>query len=1048
MIRQPCITAWLFLPLLLWLSPLFAETSLTPEYWQPAVEVDIEKCSGGQNYVRYIYDELVGPNKVAQNLIRLHQEDIVTEFRNSLVYKLRSYHQGCIRYVVASLVAGLMHDDDIQRARNAGKALLGNSLFPEFMLSGDWLVSFGVGVPEVFTSCLARSQAGLSGICERLFEQYLANHPGVAFFLIGEDDDLAILIANSDERPLLATAAVALLSHQPARGSRRLADLIDAYVRGPQRSNRQLRDAIVLIWHDQDIPQAERRLIIDSLVTIASSQQEGFHRGITRKAALRLLGNIGPLSEEVLMKVAYVAIDTNYEEEAQLVLANNRRSLLPIVQQLLVAIKDVQLTPTQQYRAFELVAWFYRSVSSTHQAIADAIPDILRNTSSDAKLAVEMLRLVATMSYSTPKVIFDEQWLAGYLDHEDKEVRRTALSALGRYNNLGDRTIDKVVDLCLDPKKYETQGYARAVLQQLLAAYEIDVNEIINILERNLDKDDSEAAAQVLQTVARVRSELIVPHLTRLVTLLETLPDKNIRVEIVEIFSELDELVAPVIDNLADLAVAENDATVRGAIDGVLMNTCYYLDEPPLKAIDRLVDASIWDTDVSGSYFGGCSYSRFGNRCAAAESLERLRKKNSRYAAAIRAATERSFSSGNPAKRIEVDFPTSFEGVTLVSEHRGPQYPEMCSVIDSLFVHFRRWMAPNFHIKPHGNIPAESFRQAVVRLQMLFVIKALPYCRVCDRPQIKKAIGDLFSFYRDEVDTTPVMRQDLPWAWSQADIYSRGHDLLLQRELIFRREMMLSVPEGAPSLSFSRIDQQNEIANHELLKEARWEKMHGAWGSGYTTHAYAVTLLAQTIAKSENVDWLEQVVQNAPHQLYLPYYPIVEHAWKGIQSVDRCYGVNSSVPAILALERYLGEPYRKLLESAVNFWMGCRWELARQLPRNFTHVGEDGLTPYYFYTSLPYVAAAIQKMLKSGWEVDGVTLRRHKNELIEMIAMLVEKNEGTFFPQGGTQVDATLYASSESYVNPYGGIAALTFAEGCNGYSDDLGDILSAPFSM
>ena len=111
------------------------------------------------------------------------------------------------------------------------------------------------------------------------------------------------------------------------------------------------------------------------------------------------------------------------------------------------------------------------------------------------------------------------------------------------------------------------------------------------------------------------------------------------------------------------------------------------------------------------------------------------------------------------------------------------------------------------------------------------------------------------------------------------------------------------------------------------------------------------------------------------------------------------------------------ENYKKYLPS-----------LMAQIKRDDTHLGEDSLAPYYFFSTVPYATSAIEFLFEKEElsDEEKEKLNTVKQELKTGLLSLIQKN-GLFEAQG-----EELYPSSSGYTNPLGGLALIPLAQECS----------------
>ena len=260
------------------------------------------------------------------------------------------------------------------------------------------------------------------------------------------------------------------------------------------------------------------------------------------------------------------------------------------------------------------------------------------------------------------------------------------------------------------------------------------------------------------------------------------------------------------------------------------------------------------------------------------------------------------------------------------------------SICDSLkaILQNKNWQGVKGHLGLFG-VPSDSWDTAINSLKQLFLQKTLgiykaeeisPCRSPSSDPTEEFALSMLSLMQRSANNDDP--------DWSGDDIYAK----------IFRAHLLKS--KGQP-------EKADEILKL-LVNDVSKLKTSGIGGSAFNTYAYGVTMIALGSSAPDSV-WkrFTNWVGSFGDPMTLAYNPETNTPESHLAAAAR------NVPVHLALFlKEKGEKRQKNLSEALENWWKYSGNLADEVPHDGTHKGVARLAPYYFFSSLPYITAAIK----------------------------------------------------------------------------------------
>ncbi|MFN7684524.1 MAG: HEAT repeat domain-containing protein [Oligoflexia bacterium] len=243
-------------------------------------------------------------------------------------------------------------------------------------------------------------------------------------------------------------------------------------------------------------------------------------------------------------------------------------------------------------------------------------------------------------------------------------------------------------------------------------------------------------------------------------------------------------------------------------------------------------------------------------------------------------------------------------------------------------------------------------------------------------------------------------------SWSAADLYAK----------IFRSTLL------------QKLNQDSTAIHSSLVEDLGRMRTSGLGHSALSTYSWSAAMVAlHRVAPENSFKIFESWIDSHIDPLALRYVP---------ESMtfpeNRKSSAARNVPAHLALYLRKRELSRAqtLVDAIVN-WMNNAVELIREIPRNGTHNDlNDGIAPYYFYSSLPYLTSAIKLLERNPKLPEGsaATLASVKTRLRAWLPKLMSGGTLRLIP-GVPESSNNLYHSAPSYTYPLYGLALLALVE-------------------
>lgn len=330
-------------------------------------------------------------------------------------------------------------------------------------------------------------------------------------------------------------------------------------------------------------------------------------------------------------------------------------------------------------------------------------------------------------------------------------------------------------------------------------------------------------------------------------------------------------------------------------------------------------------------------------------------------------------------------------------------FSSACKAVCAILDHSERYLLPAYsHPKPMH--PENTSNAAVMALQTLFMIKASRLCSTLP----DEGYREISESSRKTAAAFLKVRED----WSASTFYAKQFYLLLEKE---------AEAQGHPV----NADLAESLA--EDLKEALAAKQRGLGGSAFNTYGFAGVLATLDSPPAQSLVQLRKMVAQSKDKMALPYYP-------NRSNDSPRASATRNIPVYLALYRNSlnGEEARQMrsyLTESLENWIRYAPDHFKDQFRDETHLGKDGLAPYYFTPGTPYVGAAVFSLLADPnlTREERGRLEKIKADTLPLILRSVDK-DGLALPMGGKHFESTSYSASPSYTNPLIGLALMPYA--------------------
>jgi len=224
----------------------------------------------------------------------------------------------------------------------------------------------------------------------------------------------------------------------------------------------------------------------------------------------------------------------------------------------------------------------------------------------------------------------------------------------------------------------------------------------------------------------------------------------------------------------------------------------------------------------------------------------------------------------------------------------------------------------------------------------------------------------------------------------------------------------------ATSFKHSLLAKSSELDSYESLTT-------GSFGSLLNNYALAVAVEASSNKESAAIKYMEKVVKEQKGSpAAIPYS--ADHPNRGANARS---GGARAVPFHYALweKQKTGskkeKEYRSNLLKSLDNYTTLLPDLIAVLGSNSAHVGKDNLAPYYFYSTLPYATAAMQKLRDKG------NLTKEEKKTLDTLEENVQKAIKAVKKSKNAKAknDEWWGAGSQGYVNPLLGLTLLPLCE-------------------
>lgn len=341
---------------------------------------------------------------------------------------------------------------------------------------------------------------------------------------------------------------------------------------------------------------------------------------------------------------------------------------------------------------------------------------------------------------------------------------------------------------------------------------------------------------------------------------------------------------------------------------------------------------------------------------------------------------------------------------SLVIPHLSDEATNVCQAIQRVKEN-SSWRSNRWY-NPEGDMPPGTWDVALFSLGDLFLKKEQ---RVSQGPDCTSLANGEFAnslqFFLAYNQTQPLGNTSSTDIYASTFLYSMAK---LRNESSFMGQLEEIIEDGLGSLQL-----RDNLGN-----------------SGYTTFAYGVSLLSLgNQLDSSILDRFDDWYNEFSDPLALPYLA-GEHSLPESRMASIARNIPIHLFAYLNKERLTSpeEKMKNLIDSLI-FFHENMGNLASEVPRNGTHVPPNGLAPYYFYSSLPYVTASLKILEKSGAlsEQQREQVAEIKADLRNQLPKLIDEN-GLRLLQGTQNIESS-YPSAEAYNYPLYGLSLIPLIE-------------------
>ena len=342
------------------------------------------------------------------------------------------------------------------------------------------------------------------------------------------------------------------------------------------------------------------------------------------------------------------------------------------------------------------------------------------------------------------------------------------------------------------------------------------------------------------------------------------------------------------------------------------------------------------------------------------------------------------------------------------------------------------WSKPEF-ISPKGTNHMSAYELAMQSMGALFLSKAAAFCEPakkrweelkknwlgfpdCTEDGLKKVEAGLGLLRR--------MNQGRARPAYIQDVFAEAFWSLLLRD----SSKDSTLPEVCRKALKARLEVAEKAHADYFAAAPKAEDDVKENDSLYTSYAASVSALSLPRPAAAMLGRMRAVLGAVGNPTRVPYYPRKQ------EETSRSAAARS--PAfLLALYFHAAtgaekETLRKELIKTVHNFAEHVPSLSLHVGREETHIGEDNLAPYYFYSTMPYAIAATRLLVeRSRDDAEKRGLEEVLGELTGTLLLKMEKN-GVMRPMGERPTNEPPtpngdYKESPGYCNPLSGLALL-----------------------
>ncbi len=412
-----------------------------------------------------------------------------------------------------------------------------------------------------------------------------------------------------------------------------------------------------------------------------------------------------------------------------------------------------------------------------------------------------------------------------------------------------------------------------------------------------------------------------------------------------------------------------------------------------------------------------------------------------------------------------------------------PENIDTCKLVCKLINKQALWAKDEFFKNPLLREEKIPWELATKSLSLLFIVKAATYC-----PQAAKMRDELLNNWNvlENIIKTSITEKKENQTLNPVNsiIEKLGSDLTPQTLRSLEEFAKNITTTGTPKCGSTVYAKQfYSLLLKELLRQAPIEKkekieklislvesshkenlkeyekaLEGLSGSLYNNYALATSVIAIKAPPQEVISDMEEVVNNFNH-INIPYDASIKRKEDVFPTRlhDRATAARA-VPYNLALYLKTNDSKKKklfeknLIEALENYALHIP-SLMAHVVREGTHMGSNGIAPYYYYSTIPYATSAVELLLDRVKDENTIKRLQHvKITLTKSIGAMAQKN-GLFLQEGSIAerenpseplndplaiilrqlFPSTIYGSSPSYINPLAGLSLIPLIKECKG---------------